>query len=53
MVEKEGDIYSLLPTSKSIMHQICYYLRKYHIPNMGVVVLRGNCPTNKDSWSWE
>ena len=38
-MKKEGDIYSLLPISKSIMHQVCYYLRKYHIPLMGVVAL--------------
>ena len=39
----------LLPISKSIMHQVSYYLRKYHTPQMGVVVLKGNCPTNRGS----
>ena len=27
MVEKKGDIYSLLTISKSTMHQVCYYLK--------------------------
>ena len=42
MVEKEGNILSLLLVSKFIT-------LNYYIPKMGVVVPRGNCPTNEGS----
>ena len=49
-LKKEGDIVSLLSISKSTRHQVGLLLaEKYHIPKMGVVVLKGNCPTNRGS----
>ena len=40
MVEKDGDIFSLLPISKSTSHQLGLFLaEKYDIPLMG-----GSCP---------
>ena len=49
MVEKRGR-YLEFAIDFKVYHALALLLtEKYHIPQMGLVVLRGNCPTNRGS----
>ena len=50
MVEKRGDILSLLPISKFTRQSGHLLAEKYYFNKTVVVVLWGNCPTNEGSF---